>query len=263
MKRLLAVSLFILLLAGHAQSADPRTEVIDYKEGETALAGYLARPAEAASGKRPGMLIIHAWRGHSENVQRVAREMAAKGYVAFALDMYGKGVLAKDNREASKLATPFYKDPDLFRRRARAGLEVLASQPDVNSDKIGAVGFCFGGSAVLELARDGAKVAGVVSFHGNLSTTKPAAKGAVQAKVLVAHGGDDPFVKPDAVSAFWQEMRDAGADYQILVLSNAVHSFTDPGAGNDPSRGAAYAPLAADRAWRVAHGFFHELFATR
>ena len=260
MKRVSMATLFVLLLAAPAQSAEPRTEVVNYKEGETQLQGFMARPAVATTAKRPGVLIIHAWRGHSDNVRRVAKEMAGEGYVAFALDMYGTGVRAKDNAEASKLATPFYKDPTLFRRRAHAGLAELSKCPEVDTTKIVAIGFCFGGSAVLELARDGAKIAGVVSFHGNLSSSKPAAAGAVQAKVLVAHGGDDPFVKPDVVSGFWKEMRDAGADYQILVLGNAVHSFTDPGAGNDPSKGAAYDERAATRAWRVARGFFGECF---
>ena len=259
MQRAAIVLLFVVFMGGPVESAEVETLRTNYADGDTKLLGYLARPKGATN--LPGVLIIHAWRGHGENVQRVAREMAAKGYLAHALDMYGAGVHAKNNEEASKLATPFYKDPDLFRRRARAGLQVLLNNPDVDRKRVVAIGFCFGGSAVLELARDGADVAGVVSFHGNLSTAKPAEKGKVKAKVLVAHGGDDPFVKPEQVTSFWQEMKDAGADYQLLVLSNAVHSFTDPGAGDDPSKGAAYDELAAARAWRVALGFFDEQFA--
>lgn len=261
MRRIWIPLALLFFMAGPAHSADPTTKEIEYAEGDTKLLGYLATPT--APGKHPGILIVHAWKGHSENVRRVARELAGKGYVAFALDMYGKGVLAKDNDEARGLAMPFYKDPDLFRRRARAGLKVLTTQAHVDAEKIAAVGFCFGGTTVLELARDGADIAGVVSFHGSLTTTKPAKAGGVQAKVLVAHGGDDPFVSSDDVVACWKELRDAGADYQILVLGDAVHSFTDPTAGDDPSKGAAYAKQAADRAWRVAHGFFEELFGAR
>lgn len=243
-------------LAEDAMPADALGEAIDYKDGDVALRGWLQRPAGTATGeRRPGVLVCHAWRGHDEFVRKVAARMARDGHVAFALDMYGTGVLARDHIEARALSTPFKEDPALMRRRVRAGLEVLRNRSDVDPMQIVAIGFCFGGTTVLELARDGADVAGVVSFHGGLKTTRPAEKGAIRARILVCHGGDDPFVPADEVQGLWSELRAAGADHQILVLSGAVHSFTDPDAGDDPSKGAAFNAVAAGRAWGAADRF--------
>lgn len=259
MRRLLPLLLICLFLAP-ATAAEIETMDIEYTDGETTLSGYLARPKGAAEG-RPGILLVHAWRGHSPNVRKKADELAERGYIAFALDMYGKGVLAKDNGEASKLATPFYKDRSLMRRRARLGLEVLRKQEGVERTRIAAIGFCFGGTTVLELARDGADIAGVVSFHGGLSAATPAEPDTVKAKILVATGADDPLVKPDEVVGFWKEMQAANADYQLLVLSDAVHAFTDPSAGPYKEGAmAAYSEQAHKRSWKAMDRFFDELF---
>jgi dienelactone hydrolase len=243
-----------------APAADgaPAGKTVDYTHGDLALQGWLQAPAPAA-GKRPGVLIVHAWRGHGAFVRQVAADMAKKGYVAFALDMYGKGVYAKDNSEAATLAGAFYADPALMRARVRAGLDQLLAQPGVDASRIAAIGFCFGGTAVLELARDGADVAGVVSFHGGLKTKAPATDG-VKAKILICHGADEVYVPKTELVACWEELQKAGADYQILMLGNAVHSFTDPEAGDDPSRGVAYSASAATRAWKATDRFFAEIF---
>lgn len=259
MRRALPMLIVCLFLAP-ATAAEIESMDIEYKDGETTLSGYLARP-KGVTESRPAVLLVHAWRGHSANVRKKADELAAKGYIAFALDMYGKGVLAKDNGEASKLATPFYQDRSLMRRRARLGLEVLRKQKGVERTRIAAIGFCFGGTTVLELARDGADIAGVVSFHGGLTAGEPAKPDTIKAKVFMATGADDPLVKPEEVVAFWKEMQDANADYQLLVLSDAAHAFTDPGAGPF-KRGvmAAYSPLAHERSWKAMDRFFGEIF---
>ncbi len=232
---------------------------MEYNHGDVVLEGFLARPDGGQDTKRPAVLIVHAWRGHDAFVRGKARELAELGYVAFALDMYGKGVRAKDNSEAATLAGTYKGDRKLMRARARAGLDVLRRDKGVDATRIAAIGYCFGGTTVLELARDGADIAGVVSFHGGLDTTLPAKKSEVKAKILLAHGGDDPFVPDEQLMSCWKELRDARADYQILILSDAVHSFTDPDAGDDPSRGAAYDAKAAARAWTAMRSFFAEI----
>ncbi|MCA9314483.1 MAG: dienelactone hydrolase family protein [Planctomycetes bacterium] len=240
-------------------AVDDHGEAITYRHGDVELQGWLQRPEGADSGARlPAVLVCHAWRGHGEFVRKVAQRLARDGYVAFALDMYGKGVYAKDNAEAAKLAGPFYTDAALIRGRARAGLEVLRNRPEVDPARIGAVGFCFGGTTVLELSRDGAPLAAAVSFHGGLKTNAPAETGAVKTRLLVCHGGDDPYVPAEDVMALWKELRAAQVDHQILVLSGAVHAFTDTEAGDDPSQGAAYNAVAAHRAWDAADRFLAE-----
>lgn len=259
MNHLLIAALALAVFAGTAR-AEIVTKEVDYAHGDTALRGYAAWD-DAREGKLPGVLVVHAWRGHGDNARAKARELAGLGYVAFALDMYGKGVYAKDNQEAAKLAGGFYGDRDLMRTRAQAGLAQLEALSKVDTEHLGAIGFCFGGTVVLELARHGEDLDGVVSFHGGLKFTDAPTQGDVKARVLVCHGADDPLVPPEDVVRFWKEMQAAKARYEILVLSGAVHAFTDPGAGDDPSRGAAYNAEAARVAWHSMHGMFREIFA--
>ena len=259
MHHLLLALVALVVLAGTAHAGVVGKDV-EYRHGDVALKGYVAYD-DAREGKLPGVLVVHAWRGHGENAQAKARELAQLGYVAFALDMYGKGVYAKDSQEAAKLAGGFYGNRELMRTRAQAGLAQLKAQPNVDPERLGAIGFCFGGTVVLELARHGEALDGVVSFHGGLKFTDAPAEGEVKARVLVCHGADDPHVPPEDVVKFWKEMQAAKANYQLLVLSGAVHAFTDPDAGDDPSRGAAYDAEAARIAWHSMHGMFRELFA--
>lgn len=265
---LIAVGCLALLwLAFGTARADkaeaPATDemALAYRHGDVELEGWLARPSGGGMQARPGVLIVHAWRGRGDFVRDVASRMAKLGYVAFALDMYGKGVYAADNAAASKLAQPFYGDAALVRGRARAGLEVLRNLNGVDPDRVAVMGFCFGGMAALELARDGAPVAAAISFHGSLGTQAPAEEGKVAARILVCHGGDDPHVPPADVEALWKELRDARTDHQILILSGAVHSFTDPEAGADPTKGSAYSAVAARRSWDAAERLLAETFA--
>ena len=205
MRQTLAVLLTGAALAAASPPSEAGPEIttsaLEYRHGEVLLQGYIAYDG-AETAKRPGVLIVHAWRGQDDFVREKARELASMGYVAFALDMYGKGVYAQTNQEAAALAGKYKGDRALLRARARAGLEVLRAHALVDPDRVAAIGFCFGGTTVLELARDGAPLRGVVSFHGGLETPMPARKGQVEAKVLVLHGGDDPLVPPSEVEAF-------------------------------------------------------------
>ncbi len=236
-----------------------RTEEIEYNDGAAILKGYLAYNPNQ-QGKRPGVLVVHEWWGLNDYARLRAKQLAEMGYVAFALDMYGKGAVAKDAQEAAKLAGQFYQDGALMRERAAAGLAVLKSQAAVNPEKLAAIGFCFGGTTVLELARSGADLKGFVSFHGGLNTPDPDDAKKIRGSVLVLHGADDPHVKTEDVLAFQDEMRNAGVDWQMNIYGNAVHSFTNPAAGNDNSRGSAYNEKAAERSWKAMQLFFREIF---
>ena len=247
------------LLSASAHAAI-QERTVEYKQGDTVLEGYLAYD-DAIQGKRPGVLVVHAWMGLSEYEQRRARELAALGYVAFAADIYGKGVRPADRQEAGQQAGKFRANRELLRQRASAGLQVLADNPHVEASKIAAIGYCFGGGAVLELARSGANVVGTVPFHGNLDTPNPDDAKNIKGKVVVMHGAEDPNVNDEQVAAFQKEMRDAKVNYQINAYGGAVHAFTDPRAGDDPSKGAAYNAQADKRSWQAMRDFFAEIFA--
>jgi dienelactone hydrolase len=263
MKPLSILPVALVLLAAAARAEVVGNDVAyTAKSGDELLTfeGYAAWDV-AVPGKRPGVLVVHAWRGLDDFAKEKARELAKMGYVAFAVDMYGKGVRAKDDAEAAKLAGGFYRDRALMRERARAGLEILRKMEEVDASRVGAIGFCFGGTVVLELGRAGEDLRAVVSFHGGLQFPDPPKAEGVRARVLVCHGADDPHVPPEQVLALWKELQAARARYEILVLSGAVHAFTDPAAGDDPSRGAAYQPEAARTAWHAMAGTFAEALA--
>ncbi|MCW8132445.1 MAG: dienelactone hydrolase family protein [Planctomycetota bacterium] len=256
-----AMLFLALCLGGWAMPlrAEVAGEAVEYKEGETVLEGYLAYPKDA-KGKLPGVVIIHDWMGIGGETKRRAEMLAELGYVAFCADVYGKGVRPKNGAEAGAEAGKYRKDRDLYIARLKAGYETLAKSEKVDPKKLAAMGYCFGGTAVLEMAREGLDLAGVVSFHGGLATTKPAEAGKLKAKVLVLHGADDPHVPSEQVLAFEKEMRDAKADWSLVAYGNAVHAFTNPGAGNDNSKGAAYNEKADLRSWDAMKAFFAEIF---
>ena len=258
----LVLGVLVLVLFGTlcaTAQAKMHTETVIYKQGETELEGYLAYDA-ALKGKLPAVLIVHEWTGVGKYVQQRAEQIAKLGYVAFCVDIYGKGVRPKNTEEAGQQATIYRKDRALMRRRAIAGLEQVKKYPFVDPTRIAAMGYCFGGGVVLELARSGADVRGVASFHGNLDTPNPEDAKKMSAKVLVMHGADDPYVPQEQVSAFQAEMRNAKVDWQMISYGNAVHSFTNPDSGNDPSKGAAYNQSADRRSWEALVGFLKEIF---
>ena len=253
--------LFLLLLGlVWNAAAQTKSEVVQYKQGDARLQGYLAHDT-SLKGRRPGVLVVHDWFGLSDYAKMRADQLAGLGYVAFAADVYGEGKQLSNNQDASAEAGKFYKDRQLFRARVRAGLDYLASLPDVDPSKLAVIGYCFGGSGALELARSGAPIKGVVSFHGGLSTPTPGDAKNIKAKVLVLHGADDPFVKQEDVKAFMDEMRGGGVDYQIVQYSDAVHGFTKKESGTDKSKGMAYNEAADRRSWRAMQDFFDEIFA--
>jgi len=256
MRYMAFVLVAVFALGAHAEVA---TETVEYKYGEVVLKGYAAYD-DAVTGKRPGVLVVHEWWGLNAYAKRRAEQLARLGYVAFAADMYGAGKVAKDRGEASALAGGVRKGLRLMRDRARAGLEVLRERPLCDSKRVAAIGYCFGGGVALELARDGAEIAGVVSFHGSLGTADPEDAKNMKAKVLVCHGADDPHVPMEQVIAFQEEMRNAGVDWQTVSYGGAVHAFTNPDSGDDPTAGSAYNAKADRRSWEAMKDFFAEIF---
>jgi len=257
MKNFLVLLLSVFLVA--SAHAGVKTETVIYKDGDVELEGFVAYP-EGEETKRPAVIIIHDWTGLGDYAKTRASQLAEMGYVAFAADIYGKGVRANNPGEAGKLAGKYKGDLPLFRSRSQAALNEVLKREDVDGTRVAAIGYCFGGTGVLEMARAGMPLQGVVSFHGGLSTTMPAEKGAVTAKVLVLHGADDPLVSPEEVAGFRSEMTASGADWQFTEYSGAVHSFTNPAAGSDNSRGAAYNESADKRSWEAMKVFFAEIF---
>lgn len=255
-----AAALLAVLLPAAGAAAAVQTRTITWQHDGVTLEGYLAWD-DAVAGPRPGVLVVHQWMGLTENEMMRARMLAELGYVALACDIYGQGVRPADTAAAAKEAGKYYGDRPLLRSRVASGLAELKRQDGVDPARTAAIGYCFGGGAVLELARSGADVAGVASFHGSLDTPLPAVRGGVKAKVLVCHGAVDPYVKPEAVTGFLAEMEAAGVDYQFIAYSGAVHAFTQKGAGNDPARGAAYDEKADRRSWAALEGFLAEVFA--
>jgi len=257
MKRL-AVTLFFLAFIPHLHAA-VTTKTIEYKQGDQVLEGYLAWD-DATDQLRPGVLVVHDWMGLGDFAKLRAKKLAEMGYIAFAADIYGKDVRPATPQEAAAAAGKYKNDCKLMRDRVNAAFDVLRGSPLCDPKRTAAIGYCFGGTCVLELARSGAEVAGVVSFHGGLATPNAADAKNIRGKVLVLHGGDDPHVPPKEVAAFEQEMRAAGIDWQLIVYGGAVHAFTNPAAGNDPSRGAAYNAAADRRSWEAMKAFFAEIF---
>lgn len=235
-----------------------KTEKIRYQESATELEGHLAYDP-AIVGVRPLVLIAHAWAGQSDFERNKAEALAKLGYVGFALDMYGKGVLGRSTDESSKLMSPFIEDRMRLRLRLLAGLEAARKHALVDGNRIGAIGFCFGGLCALDLARSGADISGVVSFHGLLGAPALPDKPTVHAKVLALHGHDDPMATPEHVAAFTKEMTDARVDWQIHIYGHIMHAFTNPGA-NDPGFGTVYSARAEHRSWSAMRSFFSEIF---
>lgn len=236
-------------------------KVVEYEAGGVRLEGFHVYDG-AVEGKRPAVLVIHQWTGLSEYEKRRARMLAELGYNVFAADIYGAGIRPKPP-ESGKEAGRYKGDRALYRARLMAGLEVLKSDERTDPARVAAIGYCFGGTGVLELARAGAEVAGVASFHGGLDAAAgmQAEAGGVKAKVLVLHGAVDPYVPAEQVAAFEKEMTAAKADWQLVSYGGAVHSFTHREAGNDPSKGAAYDEAADRRSWEAMKAFFAEIFA--
>jgi dienelactone hydrolase len=239
--------------------ADIITKPVDYSQGGQALQGWLAYD-DSVKELRPGIVVFPEWWGLNDYVKHRAEQLARLGYVAFAADIYGKGVLTSNKDEAAQFSGRFYNDLDLMRARAAAALEQLKSAPQVDPKRLGAIGYCFGGTVALELARSGADLAGLVAFHGGLKTDRPGDAKNIKGKVLICTGGDDAFVPPEQVAAFEEEMRQAGVDWQVIVYGGAHHAFTNPDADKFGIPNIKYQPEADRRSWAAMRAFFEEVF---
>jgi dienelactone hydrolase len=255
-------AMFLVLALAASAHAKVKTQLVEYKQGDAVLEGYLAYD-DALKGKRPGVLVVHAWMGLDDNARHRAEMLAQLGYVAFAADIYGKGIRPTDPKEAGALAGKYKADRALLRARVNAGYDTLLKDPHVDATKTAAIGYCFGGTTVIELARSGTTVAGVVSFHGGLDSPTPADGKNIKARVLALHGAADKFEKPDDFTAFQKELTDAGVDWQLVEYGGAAHCFTDRGAGNNPASGCAYDAKADARSWAAMRDFFDELFGAK
>lgn len=234
-------------------------QTVDYYDGATPLQAFMAYDT-ACPTPLPAVLIAHAWGGRDAFVEHKARQLAALGYVGFALDMYGRSVRGQSREENAALMRPFMEDRALLRQRILAALCAVRAQDVVDSGRIAAIGFCFGGLCVLDLARSGADVCGVVSFHGLLMPPAGLSTQPIGAKVLVLHGHDDPMVPVEHVVALQSELTAAGADWQIHSYGQTMHAFTNPEA-NDPAFGTVYQAIADRRSWQAMQNFLAEIFA--
>jgi len=233
------------------------SNTVNYVDGDTVLEAFFAYD-DAIVGRRPAVLINHTWGGRDDFVANKAVKLAELGYVGFALDMYGKGVLGSGPEENAKLMQPFIDDRALLQRRIGAALATVKLLPWVDDKKCAAIGFCFGGLCVLDLARTGVDIKGVVSFHGILAAPGNTEGKPIKAKVLALHGHDDPLGPPEQVLAFAQEMTKAGADWQVHVYGNTMHAFTNPIA-NNPDVGNVYQADADRRSWIAMKNFLEEI----
>ncbi len=236
-----------------------KTEDIDYKDGALTMCGYAAYD-DSKPGKRPGVLVVHEAWGLGEHVMERAEMLANMGYVALCADIYGDRKQISTMEEVMAVAGDLRANPQKLRSRARAAVAALAAHPMVDAHRLGGIGFCFGGTTVLELARDGVELKGVVAFHGGLETQAPAQTGAVKASVLVCTGADDPMIPPAQVNAFEDEMRKSGADWQVISYGGTVHSFTNPKADGSVAPGILYNASADKRSWAAMTNFFKEVF---
>ena len=250
MKRTSLPLLFVFLAAFTTSAfAKIKTATVIYKDGSAELEGFVAYD-DSAKGPRPGVLVIHDWTGLQDYAKTRATQLAELGYVAFAADIYGKGVRPNEPKDCAVQAGTYKNDLPLLRRRVLLGLDQLKTQPGVDATKLAAIGYCFGGTSVLELARSGADVRGVVSFHGGLSTSQPAKPGAIKARILVCHGGADSHVNTE-VPAFKAEMDAAKAKMEFITYEGAQHGFTKPG--------PAYQEKADKESWAAMKKFFAEV----
>lgn len=233
------------------------THTLEYAHANTRCMGFFAYD-DALPGPRPGVLIAHTWAGRDEFVENKARRLAELGYAAFALDMYGEGRVGSGPEECAQLMGGLMSDRRQLQARIHAALAALRQQPEVDPGRIAAMGFCFGGLCVLDLARSGAELRGVVSFHGLFTPPEPPPLKPIKAKVLVLHGNDDPMATPEQAVALGRELTEQGADWQIHLYGNTMHAFTNPRA-NDPGFGTVYQPLADRRSWRALMDFLGEV----
>jgi len=259
----LAVFTLVLGLAGVATAESKiQGKTVEYSAQGVVMKGYLAYD-ENTTGKRPGVLVVHEWWGLNDYARRRAQMLAELGYTALAVDMYGDGKQAMHPDDAGKFSSELMKNLDVAKARFLAAMDFLKQQPTVDPTRIAAIGYCFGGGVVLNMARQGVDLKGVASFHGGLAAVKPAQPGMVKAKILVLHGADDKFTTPEQIEAFKQEMKVAGADFKFISYPGAMHSFTNPDAdayGKKFNLPLAYNASADKKSWDEMKEFLKAIF---
>lgn len=258
------IAIALILMAAGQISADTNVKgkAVDYSANGVVMKGYLAYD-ENIKGKRPGVLVVHEWWGHNEYARKRARMLAELGYSALAVDMYGDGKQAMHPDDAGKFSSELMKNFDVAKSRFIAAMDFLKQQPTVDPERIAAIGYCFGGGIVLNMARQGVDLKGVASFHGGLTAVKPAQPGSVKAKILVLHGADDKFTTPEQIDAFRQEMKTSEADFQFISYPGAMHSFTNPEADTFAKKfnlPLAYNADADKKSWDELKGFLKKIF---
>ncbi len=257
MKKVLLITILVFTQLAQGKAME---EKILYKIDKQPYEGILVRPKAQTTKGLPGLLMISNWMGISPESIQQAHRFAHLGYIVFIADIYGKGNNPTDTQGASKLATLYKEDRALYRVHLNKGLEELKKISGVDQNKIVAMGYCFGGTGVLELARSGANINGIISFHGGLDSPNPKDGKNIKAKVLILHGAIDPFISKNDFDSFQKELNDARVDYQIISYANTVHSFTDSGAGSDTSTGSAYSKVADERSFLATKNFLEEIF---
>jgi dienelactone hydrolase len=258
------IQLFIILTAlifsvSIAQGAVV-TKTISYNDDGVSLQGFLAYD-NALKGKRPGVLVVHEWWGLNDYARKRATQLAALGYVAFALDMYGKDKVTDHPEQASEFSKQVTGNVKSWQKRALAGLAVLKKQPVTDPSRIAAIGYCFGGSTVQQLAYSGADIRGIVSFHGSLIPPTESAVKQIKAKFLICHGASDPFTKPEALQAYITAMNASGIDWKMSIYAHAKHAFTNPDADKYGMAALGYNRTADRRSWEDMKQFFNEIFS--
>lgn len=254
-----ALAIAVSLILGNASAlASVKTENVEYKDGKAELEGFLAYD-DSVKTPRPAVIIVHQWMGLTDHEKEHAKMLAEQGYVAFALDVYGKGFRPTNPSEAGTLSGKYKEDRKLLRNREMAAYNLIKKDKRVDSKHIVVMGYCFGGMGALELGRDGAALAGIVSFHGALSNPNPQDVKKIKSPVLILHGAIDPNVKKEEVDIFVKEMNDAKIDYEFISYANAVHGFTQKMSGTDPSKGVAYNERADRRSWVAFMDFLKEV----
>jgi len=252
------LSLAALLLVGaSAASAAVKTREVEYTSDSTALQGFMAWD-DAKTGKRPGILVVHEWWGHNQHARNAAEKLAKAGYIAFALDLYGKGKVTMHPADAQAFMQEAMKDPAVVAARFHAARAQLVADPHVDPERIGAIGYCMGGAVVLGMARAGEDLDAVATFHGLLATEHPAELGKVKPRLLIMTGGADPMVDPAQVAAFEKEMKAAGVTYRVITYPGAKHGFSNPDAGKAGMDALVYNPDADKKSWAEALKLFKE-----
>lgn len=260
--KLKTILILLGLLINTTANAEIISKEIDYKEGNTVMKGMLAYDSNI-EGKRPGVLIVHEWWGHNKHARDKARMLAEEGYVAFAVDMYGDRKNADHPDDAGKFSKAVAGNMPLAKARFIAAMDTLKEQPNVESDKLAAMGYCFGGGVVLNMARMGVELKGVSSFHGSIATKNPAQKGDIKTRIMVFNGEADPFVKAEQITAFKSEMKNAGVDFKFINYPGVKHSFTNPGAdatGKKFGLPLEYNAAADKDSWQKNLEFYKEIF---